>query len=117
MVRYKPQKPFITPMLLYPCTGTETVLGVPVKTYAPDGIPFNASFATYGGTERTVNGVYSVEDTAVVETWYRPEFAASGRVALAANPSRLYDIQGEPEDLEERHLYTRMRVSRVKGGA
>lgn len=117
MARYKPKKPFITPMLLYPCTGTETVRGVVVKHYATDGIPFNGSFSTYGGTERTVNGVHSVEDTAVVETWYRPEFASSGRVALAANPARLYEIQGEPEDIEERHLYTHLRLSRVKGGA
>lgn len=114
---YKPKKPFNTPMLLYPCTGTETVRGVAIKHYATDGILFNGSFSTYGGTERTVNGVRSVEDTAVVETWYRPEFAASGRVALANNPARLYEIQGEPENIEERNLYTYMRLSRVKGGA
>ena len=114
---YKPKKTFNTPLLLYPCTGTEIVRGVTVKTYAKTGILFYGSFSTYGGTERNVNGVYSVEDTAVVETWFRPEFAASGRVALADNPARLYDIQGEPEDIEERHLYTHMRLSRVKGGA
>lgn len=114
---HKPKKPFNTPMLLYPCTGAETVRGVTVKSYAEKGILFNGSFSTYGGTERTVNGVLSVEDTAVVETWYRPEFAASGRVALADNPAKLYEIQGEPEDIEQMHLYTYMRLSRVKGGA
>lgn len=116
-MHYRPKKPFNTPMLLYPCTGTETVRGVAVKSYAETGILFHGSFSTYGGTERTVNGVHSVEDTAVVETWYRPEFAASGRVALANNPARLYEVQGEPEDIEEQHLYTQMRLSRVKGGA
>lgn len=117
MARYKPKKPFDTPMLLYPATGTDKVLGVTVKTYAETGILFYGSFSTYGGTERAVNGVYSVEDTAVVETWYRPEFAASGRVAMADNQARLYEIKGEPEDIEEQHLFVQLRLSRVKGGA
>jgi hypothetical protein len=114
---YKPSKPFTTPLLLYPVTGTKNELGKRVKTYAEQGELFFGSFATYGGTERDVNGVYSVEDTAVVETWYRPDFAASGRVALADNPAKLYDIIGEPEDIEQRHQYSRFKLSRVKGGA
>lgn len=117
MARYRPTKPFDTPMLLYPVTGTSNKLGVQVNEYAETGILFFGSFATYGGTEREVNGVYSVEDTATVETWYRPEFAASGRVALANAPTRLYEIKGEPEDIEQRHQFTRMRLSRVAGGA
>lgn len=117
MARYRPSKPLDVPMLLYPVAGTERVMGKTVKTYAPDGILFFGSFATYGGTEREVNGVYSVEDTATVETWYRPEFAASGRVALANSPSRLYEIVGEPEDIEQRHQFCKFKLTRVKGGA
>lgn len=117
MGRYRPGKPFDTPLLLYPVTGTDTVMGVTVNTYAEKGILFNGSFATYGGTERAVNGLYSVEDTATVETWYRPDFAASGRVALANNPAKLYQIVGEPEDIEQRHQFTKMRLTRVQGGA
>lgn len=117
MARYRPVKPFDTPLLLYPVTGTENVLGAVVNTYATEGILFFGSFATYGGSERQVNGMYSVEDTATVETWYRPEFAASGRVALANNPAKLYQIVGEPEDIEQRHQFTKMRLTRVAGGA
>ena len=114
---YKPSKKFNTPMLLYIVTGTQDTLGVPTKTYAPDGILFYGSFATYGGTEREVNGIVAVEDTATVETWYRPEFMASARVALANAPGKLYEIVGEPENIEQRNLYTKMRLTRVQGGA
>lgn len=117
MSRYRPGKPFDTPLLLYTVTGTENKLGVRVNTYATDGILFFGSFATYGGTERQINGVYSVEDTATIETWYMPEFAASGRVALADNPAKVYEIVGEPEDIEQRHQFCKMRLTRVKGGA
>lgn len=117
MARYLPSKPFDTPMLLYVVTGTTNVLGVEKPTYADEGILFFGSFATYGGTERVVNGVYSVEDTATVETWYRPEFAASGQVALANNPRKRYEIVGEPENIEQRNQYTKMKLTRVQGGA
>ena len=117
MARYRPTKPFDTPMLLYPVIGSENVMGATVNTYAPEGILFFGSFATYGGTEHNVNGLYSVEDTATVETWYMPEFAASGRVALANNQAKLYQIVGEPEDIEQRHQFTKMRLTRVQGGA
>ena len=117
MARYRPSKPFDVPLFLYPVTGTEDRMGVEVKTYAEKGILFFGSFATYGGTEREVNGVVVVEDTATVETWYRPEFAASGRVALASNPSKLYEIVGEPENIEQKNQFCKMRLTRVKGGA
>lgn len=117
MARYKPDKPYDVPMLLYPVTGTTYVKGVQVNTYQKTGVLFFGSFATYGGTEREVNGVRVVEDTATVGTWFRPEFAASGRVALANSPGKLYEIVGQPEDIEQRHQHLRMKLSRVQGGA
>lgn len=114
---YKPAKKFDTPLLLYLVTGTEEAVGVEKKTYAADGILFYGSFATYGGTERTVNGIMVVEDTATVETWYRPEFTAAARVALANAPGKVYEIMGEPENIEQRNLYTKMKLTRVQGGA
>lgn len=117
MARYKPDKAYDVPMFLYPVIATTYQLGKQVKTYSPTGILFYGSFATYGGTEREVNGVLTVEDTATVGTWYRPEFEASGRVALANNPGKLYEIVGEPEDIEQRHQHLRFKVTRVQGGA
>lgn len=114
---YRSTKPFITPLLYFPVVGTERKLGVLVKTYATEGILFFGSFATYGGTERAVNGVYSVEDTASIETWYRPEFTSDGRVALADHPEKVYEVVGEPENIEMRNQICKMKLSRVKGGA
>ncbi len=114
---YRPRKKFDTPLLLYLVTGTKSALGVERNIYSDKGVLFYGSFATYGGTEREVNGVRSVEDTATVETWYNPEFAASARVALADAPGELYEIVGNPENIERRNLYTRMKLTRVKGGA
>lgn len=117
MARYKPGKEFDTPMLLYVVTGYTKSMGVSKPVHATEGILFYGSFATYGGTEREVNGAVVVEDTATVETWYMPEFTAAARVALADNPAKLYEIVGEPENIEQRNLYTKMKLSRVQGGA
>lgn len=117
MARYKPAKEFNTPMLLYTITGYEKAMGVTKPVHAAEGILFYGSFATYGGTERAVNDIVVVEDTATVETYYRPEFTAASRVALADNPGKVYEIVGEPENIEQRNLYTKMKLTRVQGGA
>ena len=117
MSRYKPAKDFSTPMLLYVVTEYKEVMGVQKPVHATEGILFYGSFATYGGTERVVNNIMVVEDTATVETYYLPEFMAAARVALAENPAMLYEIVGEPENIEQRNLYTKMKLTRVHGGA
>jgi hypothetical protein len=116
MARYKPAKDFRTPMYLYVVTGYEEKMGVQKPVYSETGILFFGSFATYGGTERERNGIVVVEDTATVATWYRPEFAANARVALAET-GKLYEITGEPENIEQRSLYTEMKLTAVRGGA
>ena len=75
----------------------------------------SGSFKSYGGTEKTVNGVYSIEDTANIETWYRPDIKANCRVALESG--EIYDIMGEPEDINRRHQFLKFKVKRIKGGA
>ena len=116
MARYKPAKAFSTPMYLYTVTGYEEKMGVQKPVYSETGILFFGSFATYGGTERQINGIMAVEDTATVETYYRPEFTASARIALAKT-GKLYEITGEPENIEQRSLYTKMKLTAVRGGA
>ena len=116
MARYKPAKDFRTPMYLYTVTGYTETMGVQKPVHAETGILFFGSFATYGGTERAVNDIVVVEDTATVETYYRPEFTAGARVALA-NTGKLYEIVGEPENIEQRSLYTKMKLTAVQGGA
>ena len=113
---YKP-KPFITPMVLH-IPEYSTVKGVRQKTYTPhtELNPFFGSFATYGGTEHDVNGVISVDDTAIVETWFHPDIRANCAVSLAYTEN-IYEIIGEPEDIEQRHQYNRFKIRAIKGGA
>lgn len=114
-------------VLLIPTT--ENVKGVSKKTYPTieDALSkkdennnsinlFFGSFKTYGGTERDVNGVYSIEDTANIETMYRPDIKANCRIARA-NDGAIFDIINEPEDINQRHQFLKFKVKRVKGGA
>lgn len=77
---------------------------------------FFGSFKTYGGTERDVNGVYSIIDTANIETWFRPDIKSDCRIARA-NDGAIYDVINEPEDINQRHQFLKFKVKRVKGGA
>lgn len=115
---YRPQNTFNVPLLLLTPTYT-TVSGVRKKTF-PDvstGFLFFGSFKSYGGTERDVNGVYSIEDTATVETWFNPEIKSGCRIVLAGIQNAVYEIMGEPENVEMRNQFMTFKVSRVKGGA
>lgn len=117
MVEYRPQLPFTTPLrLLIPMY--ETVKGTPVKKYpaVSDGVLIYASFKTYGGTEVTKNDVLVVEDTANIETWFRPDIKSDCRIALA-NYDAVYEVIGEPENINMRNQFLKFKVRRVKGGA
>lgn len=116
MAQYRPALPFTTPLKLLVPT-YEKKQGVNIKSYteATDGI-FYGSFKTYGGTETTSNGVLSVEDTANIETWYRPDIKSNCRVELA-DSGEVYEIIGQPEDINQRHQWLVFKVRRIKGGA
>lgn len=108
---YKPKEPFTTVLeLLNPVYST--VKGVTKKTYATVG-NINCLFKTYGGTESTVNDVYSLIDTASVETWFRPDITAASQLRLG---SKVYEVMGEPEDINQRHQYLKFKVRGVRGG-
>lgn len=117
MARFKLSAPLTVPLVLL--IPTETVsYGTPVKTFPPldKGIPIFGNFKTYGGTERDVNGIYSIDDTAIIETWYRPDITADCRIGVSASGA-VYAIIGEPENIELRNQYLKFKVQRVKGGA
>lgn len=112
---YKPSTPFNVGMILLVPTYTKSK-GVEKKIYPTNGIPFYGSFKTYGGTENEINGVLSIENTGVIDTWYRPEFAANCRVYIPQNGAT-YEIIGTPENIEMRNQFLKFKVSEVKGGA
>lgn len=77
---------------------------------------FFGSFKSYGGTEKIVNGIYSIEDTANIETWYRPDISSNCRIARA-NDGAIFDVINEPENINMRNQFLKFKVKRVKGGA
>lgn len=92
------------------------VNGILKKTYKDvDGVVF-CNYKTYGGTERESNGVYTVEDTADIVCWYRPDIKADCRLKRL-DDGAVFEIIGEPENLERRNMFLKFKIRRVKGGA
>lgn len=115
MSEFRPSFPFTTPIeLLIP--SYQTVKGVPKKVYAPTGIRLNCSWKSYGGTEMLTNDLYTVIDTANVETWYRPDIKSDCRIRLFAT-GKVYEIIGNPENIEMRNQFLKFKVRAVEGGA
>lgn len=111
---YRPNSPFTVPMFLLIPT-TTTAKGSTKNTYPETGVRINCSFRTFGGTEKTVDGVITVENTAVIETWYRPDIKSN--CELADVDGLRYEILGTPEDIEQRHQFLRFKIRAIKGGA
>lgn len=111
---YRPNSPFTVPMFLLIPTVT-TAKGSTKNTYPETGVRINCSFRTFGGTEKTVDGVISVENTAVIETWYRPDIKSN--CELEDVDGLRYEILGAPEDIEQRHQFLRFKIRAIKGGA
>lgn len=115
MAEFKPSFPFSTPIeLLIPSYTTNK--GVPVKSFPAVGIRLNCSWKTYGGTETTTNDLYTVIDTANVETWYRPDIKSDCRVRLLST-GEVYEIIGKPENVDKRNQFVKFKVRAVEGGA
>ena len=63
-----------------------------------------------------MNGIYSVDDTAWIETWYRPDIKADCRIYLP-DEGKTFEVLGSPEDIELRHQYLRFKVQAYEGKA
>lgn len=121
MANYVPDLSNSIPLILLTPT-YKKVQGVEKKTYpsittAVQNVNniFFGTFKSYGGTERDVNGVYSIEDTANIETWFKPDIKSDCRIGLETG--EVYDILGEPENVNRRNQFLKFKVKRVKGGA
>ena len=110
---YSPKKTFITPVeLLIPTY--KYVKGVNIKIYPENGELIYCSFSTFGGTEKIVNDILSVENTAVIECWYRPDIKSD---CVIKYDGTLYEIIGSSENIENRNQYIRIKIKAVKAGA
>lgn len=113
MADFKPNAPYSVPVVLLIPT-TTTIKGVLKKTYPETGETIYCSVRTFGGTERVVNDTLVLEDTATVETWYRPDIKADCRLLINDQP---YEILGTPENINMRNQYMIVKARAIKGGA
>lgn len=110
---YKPSKPFITIAILKVPT-TSVIKGVPVKKYTEYEKPLNGAFYTFGGTDKITNDVVTVINTATYETWFNPVITGGCLLSIDGVD---YETIGDPEDIEHRHVWHKIKLQRIKGGA
>ena len=80
-----------------------------------NGVIF-ANFKTYGGTESLVDGTLQIIETADVCCWYRPDIQSGCRLKRATDGA-VFEILGDPENIEQRNQFLKIKLRRVKGGA
>jgi hypothetical protein len=115
MSNFKPSFPYVTAVqLLIPTYSTSK--GVPTKSYPDEGLLIYCSWKTYGGTETETNNLYTVIDTANVETWYRPDIKGDCRLKVLSTGD-VYEILGKPENVNMRNQFLKFKVQAVEGGA
>lgn len=114
MSNYRPSEPFTVPMFVF-IPEIKTVKGSTKKHYPAEGELIYCSFRTFGGTEITSNDVLSVEDTATIETWYRPDIKSD--CILQDVDGVKYEILGTPENINKRNQILKFKVRSIRGGA
>lgn len=114
MADYKPSGPFNVPLYLFAPT-VKTVKGSAKKAYPKIGELIMCTFRTFGGTEVTTNDVLTIENTAVVETWYRPDIKADCR--FKDEDGITYEVLGTPENINKRNQYLKFKIKAIRGGA
>ena len=110
--QYQPQVPFTVPAM-HLKRSTRKVNGVNQETFTEGGM-FFCSAKSYGGTEKTVNGVYVIEDTWTIDTWYNPAFKKGDRIRFLDDMTE-FEVLASPENINRRGQYMRFKVSRIGG--
>lgn len=113
---YRPQEPFNVPFnLLIP--EYVTAKGSTKKVNDKSAGLIWCSFKTFGGTEVKSDVGVTVEDTAIIETWYRPDIKANCTLQSAEDASAKYEILGTPENINMRNQFLKFKIRRIRGGA
>lgn len=113
--RYKAQQPFTVAMKLLVPTST-MVKGVKQKVYSePEKSELLfGRFRTFGGTENFSNEVYTIFNTATIDTWYNPNIKTDCLIYICETGEK-YQIISEPEDIDMRHQFLQFKVQKVGG--
>ena len=115
---FKPQVPFDVAMKLLVPVETK-VKGTTKKEFPnPSDVEqvFFGSFRTFGGTENFSNNVYTVFDTATIDTWYNPDISSDCRIYICET-EEIFDVITRPENIGMRHQYMQFKVQKVGGKA
>lgn len=88
--------------------------GVQKASYIPDDDIIWVGVKSYGGTEKTVDGVYSVEDTIEVTGYYTPNLKSSDRIQLLGDGS-FWEVLNTPENIDMRGAFMRLKCRRYHG--
>lgn len=112
MAEYKPQLPFNVPAMLLK-RSMRKVNGVNQESFTEKTM-FYCAAKSYGGTEKVVNGVYVIEDTWIVDTWYNPAFDKGDRIRFRDDNTE-YEILASPENINRRGQYMQFKVVRIGG--
>lgn len=115
MREFKPNFPFVTAFKLMKPT-YNTSKGVVSKSFTESSSTYNCSFKTYGGTESTNNDLYTIIDTATVETWFDPDITSECRIKILST-NKIYEIFGDVENINMRNQFLKFKVRAVQGGA
>lgn len=112
MADYTPNLPFNVPAMLLKRSKAK-INGVNQETFAERPM-FYCSAKSYGGTEKIVNGVYVIEDTWQIDTWYNPDFGKGDRIRFLDDNTE-YEIVASPENINRRGQYMRFKVVSIGG--
>lgn len=105
-----------TPLMVLKVTNTQKINGVLKNTYEQNGDIIYCNFSSYGGTEKIVDGNFAIEDTAQIITWFRPDITSECRLKRLSD-NAVFEIIGEPENLEMRNFELSFKIRRTQGGA
>ena len=115
---YRPSAPFTVAMKLLIPTEDKSYGSVnktfPKPKDVSDDYLIFGSFRTFGGTENSKNDLFTIINTAVVETWYRPDIKGNCELYICET-GEIYEIMQDPEDIQMRHQYLKFKVQKVGG--
>lgn len=94
---------------------TEKINGVAKKTFSESEVIY-VSAKSYGGTEKIINDVYVIEDTMIIETFYRPDITSECNLKLLDDDST-WEILNTPENIDRRNQFLKFKIKRIKGKA
>ena len=111
---YKQEKVYRTRVKLLKGIHDETD-GIVTKSYEETEVVFNCSAKSYNGTEKVVNDLVVIEDTCMIETYYRPDITTKDAIMFIEDGA-IYEIISPPQDINHEHKILLFKVRRYFGG-